>query len=858
MNGYDVVRQIGEGAFGKAFLVRDQSSAIMCVIKEIKLGKMSQSEREASNKEGMLLSKMKHPNIVAFFKSFQETNSLYIVMEFCDGGDLMKRITVQRGVLFTEEQVVNWFLQVCLGLKHIHDRKVLHRDIKAQNIFLTGGGNRAKLGDFGIARMLNNTMELARTCVGTPYYLSPEICESRPYNNKTDVWSLGCVLYELCTLRHPFEGSNLCQLVGKICRGRFEPVSSRYSHDLRLLLSQLFKVSPRDRPSVSSVLKRPFLEKLICKYLDPQLMQEEFSQSTVIRNKAACPQKYKTRPYQAEKLARARAPASAAPRPTLKKLHLKPEWKAPARGCTPLGQPKGRPGHLAGPELREVRGQQNQRDPYHHYHRQLDALKRRNREEPPPHLHHNPPPPRNPSFPQLAERGEDRPVPYRMVEEAHGAYLQRRQEAQRYKLRAEKQLGLRPSTADAERYRKLATHQEEVRRPHQRPQHGNQQDYLNQLECIREQYYQEMRALRRRAELLNQPGTNEEEHPRSPARTSPEHSHGQDMRDALELIRDEDRQERREVKREKLQGLENKHRGQKGIMFEIRLDCEESKEGRRGEDEKKEGIGEEEGEAEGLRNQRLSFQEGEELRHRDWSMGEGRQGQVRRGWSERLPETLLDALAGMDVSLAGGDEEEEEAERRRAWGSGPPSTLLNALAHAPLSSSSSSSTLDTLTPEPPAEGQKEEEGQGEVEREEQCEGEEELEKEVQIKEESDVEVDGDRLEPRSDDDDTNFEESEDELREEVADSMKNLFIMDEDEDEEPGEREEIDGRMEKEGGEVKGCGDPRPTQAEPDSYPLTKAPPSSTEAQDEGCGGQPEHIGDPQTSDEASSEDDGK
>ncbi|XP_030199723.1 serine/threonine-protein kinase Nek5 isoform X4 [Gadus morhua] len=797
MNGYDVVRQIGEGAFGKAFLVRDQSSAIMCVIKEIKLGKMSQSEREASNKEGMLLSKMKHPNIVAFFKSFQERNSLYIVMEFCDGGDLMKRITVQRGVLFTEEQVVNWFLQVCLGLKHIHDRKVLHRDIKAQNIFLTGGGNRAKLGDFGIARMLNNTMELARTCVGTPYYLSPEICESRPYNNKTDVWSLGCVLYELCTLRHPFEGSNLCQLVGKICRGRFEPVSSRYSHDLRLLLSQLFKVSPRDRPSVSSVLKRPFLEKLICKYLDPQLMQEEFSQSTVIRNNAACPQKYKTRPYQAEKLARARAPASAASRPTLKKLHLKPEWKAPARGCTPLGQPKGRPGHLAGPELREVRGQQNQRDPYHHYHRQLDALKRRNREEPPAHLHHNPPPPpQNPSFPQLAERGEDRPVPYRMVEEAHGAYLQRRQEAQRYKLRAEEQLGLRPSTAEAERYRKLATHQEEVRRPHQTPQHGNQQDYLNQLECIREQYYQEMRALRRRAELL------------------------------------------------------------KGIMFEIRLDCEESKEGRRGEDEKKEGIGGEEREAEGLLNQRLSFQEGEELRHRDWSVGEGGQGQVRRGWSERLPETLLEALAGMDVSLAGGDEEEEEAERRRAWGSGPPSTLLNALAHAPLSSSSS--TLDTLTPEPPVEGQKEEEGQGEAEREEQSEGEEELEKEVQMKEESDVEVDGDRLEPRSDDDDTNFEESEDELREEVADSMKNLFIMDEDEDEEPGEREEIDGRIKKEGGEDKGCGDPRPTQAEPDSYPLTKAPPSSTEAQDEGCGGQPEHIGDPQTSDEASSEDDGK
>uniref|UniRef100_A0A3P9CYU0 non-specific serine/threonine protein kinase n=1 Tax=Maylandia zebra TaxID=106582 RepID=A0A3P9CYU0_9CICH len=191
-------------------------------------------------------------------------------MEYCDGGDLMKKINIQRGVPFTEEQIVDWFVQICLGLKHIHDRKILHRDIKAQNIFLTNGGMKAKLGDFGIARMLNNTLELARTCVGTPYYLSPEICENRPYNNKTDIWSLGCVLYELCTLKHPFEASSLRQLVSKICRGRYSPVPSRYSYDLRLLVTQLFKVNPRDRPSVTSVLRRPILEKHISKHLDTQ------------------------------------------------------------------------------------------------------------------------------------------------------------------------------------------------------------------------------------------------------------------------------------------------------------------------------------------------------------------------------------------------------------------------------------------------------------------------------------------------------------------------------------------------------------------------------------------------------------
>lgn len=244
MNNYEVIRQIGEGAFGKAFLVRDKGGGgdRQCVVKQINLREMSAREKEASMKEVTLMSKMKHPNIVAFIWSFQESGSLHIVMEYCDGGDLMKKINMQKGVAFTEEQIVDWFIQICLGLKHIHDRKILHRDIKAQNIFLTNGGMKAKLGDFGIARMLNNTMELARTCVGTPYYLSPEICESRPYNNKTDIWSLGCVLYELCTLKHPFEGSSLRQLVGKICKGRYNPVPSRYSYNLRLLVTQLFKV----------------------------------------------------------------------------------------------------------------------------------------------------------------------------------------------------------------------------------------------------------------------------------------------------------------------------------------------------------------------------------------------------------------------------------------------------------------------------------------------------------------------------------------------------------------------------------------------------------------------------------------
>lgn len=276
MDKYIKVQKIGEGSFGKAFLVKDKENSQQYVIKEINISKMSNKEREESRREVAVLANMKHPNIVLYRESFEENGCLYIVMDYCEGGDLFKKINAQKGVLFSEDQILDWFVQICLALKHIHDRKILHRDIKSQNIFLTKDGT-IQLGDFGIARVLNSTVELARTCIGTPYYLSPEICQNRPYNNKSDIWALGCVLYEMCTLKHAFEAGNMKNLVLKIISGSFPPVSVHYSYDLRNLLSQLFKRNPRDRPSVNSILEKNFIAKRVEKFLTPQLIAEEFS-----------------------------------------------------------------------------------------------------------------------------------------------------------------------------------------------------------------------------------------------------------------------------------------------------------------------------------------------------------------------------------------------------------------------------------------------------------------------------------------------------------------------------------------------------------------------------------------------------
>ncbi|XP_014645505.1 PREDICTED: serine/threonine-protein kinase Nek3 [Ceratotherium simum simum] len=272
MDGYEVLRVIGEGSFGRALLVQQESSNRMFAVKEIRLPK-SFSETQNSRKEAVLLAKMKHPNIVAFKESFEAEGHLYIVMEYCDGGDLMQKIKHQKGRLFPEDMILNWFTQMCLGVNHIHKKRVLHRDIKSKNIFLTQNG-KVKLGDFGSARLLSSPMAFACTYVGTPYYVPPEIWENRPYNNKSDIWSLGCILYELCTLKHPFQANSWKSLILKICQGSMSPLPSRYSYELQHLIKQMFKRNPSHRPSATTLLSRGTVSRLIQKCLPPEIITE--------------------------------------------------------------------------------------------------------------------------------------------------------------------------------------------------------------------------------------------------------------------------------------------------------------------------------------------------------------------------------------------------------------------------------------------------------------------------------------------------------------------------------------------------------------------------------------------------------
>ncbi|NXT63805.1 NEK3 kinase, partial [Chaetops frenatus] len=269
MEGYNVLKVLGEGSFGRALLVNHKISDQKYVMKEIRLP-MSSSGVENSRREAVLLAKMKHPNIVAFKESFEADGHLYIVMEYCENGDLMQKIKHQGGNLFPEDTILHWFVQMCLAVKHIHDKHVLHRDIKSKNVFLTQSG-KVKLGDFGSARLLAHPMSYACTYVGTPYYVPPEIWESLPYNNKSDIWSLGCILYELCTLKHPFQANSWKHLILKICKGSYDPLPSHYSYELHYLIKQMFKRNPQNRPSASTILARGCLTKLVKNYLPSEV-----------------------------------------------------------------------------------------------------------------------------------------------------------------------------------------------------------------------------------------------------------------------------------------------------------------------------------------------------------------------------------------------------------------------------------------------------------------------------------------------------------------------------------------------------------------------------------------------------------
>jgi len=170
-NNYVFVDIIGRGSFGVAKLFTKKDGQLV-VIKQISLAGLQEKERNEAMQECLVMQELAHPNIVCQHEFFIENDQLWIVMDYCEGGDLNSITEARNGNLFTEDEILDIFLQLALGLCHVHKRNIVHRDLKLQNIFLLCG--IIKIGDFGIARLLANESDFARTLVGTPFYFSPD------------------------------------------------------------------------------------------------------------------------------------------------------------------------------------------------------------------------------------------------------------------------------------------------------------------------------------------------------------------------------------------------------------------------------------------------------------------------------------------------------------------------------------------------------------------------------------------------------------------------------------------------------------------------------------------------------------
>ena len=258
---YEIEKELGKGTYGYIYLVTKISSGIKnyYVIKQMNLEGLSIEEKKSFKNEATILSKIKSEFVVKFIESFEENNFFNIVIEYCEGGDLEQFLSKRKKIPLNDNLIWKLFIQIVIGLSEIHKMNILHRDIKTKNIFLTKN-NDIKIGDFGISKQLYR-FHFAKTVIGTPYYLSPEICKGKLYNEKSDIWALGCVFYELCTFTHPFESKNRASLIKKILEENPKPISTTFDNNFDRIVKQLLQKETKKRPSCKIILNQPYVMK---------------------------------------------------------------------------------------------------------------------------------------------------------------------------------------------------------------------------------------------------------------------------------------------------------------------------------------------------------------------------------------------------------------------------------------------------------------------------------------------------------------------------------------------------------------------------------------------------------------------
>ena len=269
MSDFKIERQLGKGSFSCVYLVTRKADQKIYALKSVTMDKLTKKEQQNSVNEVRILASVSHHNVIGYREAFWDDNAqtLNIVMEYADDGDLQTKIHQMKknNGMFEEEIIWSYAIQMIEGLKALHDKKIMHRDLKSANIFLSKNKNKnkkiCKIGDMNVSKVVKEKVLMTQT--GTPYYASPEVWNDKPYSYKSDLWSIGCVIYELCALKPPFKGKDLDELYINVCKGKVERIKKIYSDKLWKMILMLLQVDVNKRVNCDQFLNHPMIVQKI-------------------------------------------------------------------------------------------------------------------------------------------------------------------------------------------------------------------------------------------------------------------------------------------------------------------------------------------------------------------------------------------------------------------------------------------------------------------------------------------------------------------------------------------------------------------------------------------------------------------
>ena len=286
IDNYEIIKEIGKGSFSNVYLVKKKDNLKEFALKKVNFSSMSSKEKENALKEVNFLAEIKDSNVIGYEESFYDnnTNILYLVMEYAPFGDLNKIIADNNKlkIYFSETELINIYLQISSGLKAIHEKHIIHRDLKSANIFIIQKNDLIlKIGDFNVSKKIDY-LNLKNTQTGTPYYASPEIWENKPYDFKSDIWSLGCLFYEIASLSTPFKGLNMKELFECIEKGIFAPLPKQYSNNITKIIKMCLKHDANLRPNINEI--KYFIENLKMELKFKRMYDEHYYENNNINN----------------------------------------------------------------------------------------------------------------------------------------------------------------------------------------------------------------------------------------------------------------------------------------------------------------------------------------------------------------------------------------------------------------------------------------------------------------------------------------------------------------------------------------------------------------------------------------------